>query len=240
MDRRRVIVQLRRYFVTGVLSLLPTIVVVYILWFLIGKLKGATDWVFDLFPTLTGFWAEFLFPVVFLLLAASLIIIMGVASRSLAGRGIVRLWERLITGIPVLSRVYVGVKQIIAALSLQRKQPFKGVVLVQYPREGMYRIGLITADGLDGFLPDEELLAVFVPSTPNPMGGFLFLVAKRDVIPIKMPVEEAIKMVVSAGFVTPNFVRQATTGKIPNGVLPVADGGNAEASGDSSRPSSVR
>jgi uncharacterized membrane protein len=208
MGVRRWIERLRRYFLTGLVSLLPTIVVGYILWFFVGRIQRATNWTLDVFRVPTQWWAEVLFPVVFLLLTVSLIIIVGVMSRSLGGRGVVRLWERLIVRIPVLSRVYVGVQQIVGALSFQRRQPFKGVVLVEYPREGMYRLGLITAEGLREFVAGEEFVSVFVPSTPNPMGGFLFLASRAMLRPVDVPVEEAIKMVVSGGFVTPAVVRE--------------------------------
>jgi uncharacterized membrane protein len=196
--------QIRRYFATGLLSLLPTIVVGYILWFFWGKLKRATNWIYYTFQIQSTFWSELLFPVIALLLGIGFIIIVGVTSRTLAGRGFVRLWERVIHRIPVLRQVYVAVKQIIAALSKRQKRLFKSVVLIPYPREGMYRVAFVASDEIAGLVPDETLTAVFVPNTPNVTGGFLFFVSRHIIVPLDMTVEDGMKLVMSGGFVVPS------------------------------------
>jgi len=201
--------RVKRYFVTGLLSLLPTIVVGYILWFFWGKLKRATNWIYYTFEIRSTFWSELLFPVIALLLGVVFIIIVGVASRSLGGRGVVRLWERVIRRIPVLSQVYVAVNQIIEALSTGQKRLFKGVVLVPYPGEGIYRLGFVSSEGVMERTPDPSLTAVFVPNTPNITGGLLFLVSRRVLIPLDMTVEEGMKWVMSGGFVTPPTFAEA-------------------------------
>jgi len=197
--------RIRRYFLAGLLALLPTIVVGYILWFFWGKLNRATKWIFYTFQIESRWWSELLFPVIALLLGVLATIIVGVTSRTLFGRGFVRIWERVMIRIPVLSRVYVVVQQIIASLSTQHRTLFREVVLIEYPREGMYRLAFVASDGLSDLIPDEELTPVFVPNTPNVTAGFVFLLPRRELIRVDIPADEAIKMIISGGFVRPTM-----------------------------------
>lgn len=192
---------LKRSFTTGLFSLLPTLVVLYILWFFWGKLKRATNWIYYTFQIRSTFWSELLFPVVALLLGIGFVMIVGVASRTLAGRGIVRLWERGIRRIPVLSSIYSAVKQILG--SLAKSQLFKGVVLVPYPQEGIYRLAFIASEEVFGLTSDSKMAAVFIPNTPNVTGGLLFFVSREKMIPLPLTVEEGMKLVMSGGFMTP-------------------------------------
>ncbi|MDA1190942.1 MAG: DUF502 domain-containing protein [Candidatus Poribacteria bacterium] len=210
MRHSRFYLRMRRYFATGLFSLLPSVIVGWVIYFLVGRLKQATEWVLALVSIQERYWwGELLFPTIFLILAVTLTILVGVVSTTLVGRGTARIWGRVITRIPILSKIYTSIQQVLTTLAQRRTQAFKSVVLMSYPypHPGMYRLGFVTTDGIDNMIKDEELVAVFVPSSPNPFSGFLFIVNKDHVVPLDIQVEDGIKMIVSGGFVTPNLVR---------------------------------
>ncbi|GIX07356.1 MAG: hypothetical protein KatS3mg115_1759 [Candidatus Poribacteria bacterium] len=194
---------LRRWFKTGLVSLLPSAVVVWLIYYLYRKLGQATRWVLGQLQLETYWWSGLLFPLVFLILAAALIIIVGAISTTVVGRGAVQVWDRLINRIPILNRIYLAVQQVVAAISLRRRQLFQAVVMIEYPYPGMYRLGFVTAEGLTQLLEGEELVAVLVPSSPNPMTGYLFLARRELIRPVNIAVEDAIKLIMSVGFVAP-------------------------------------
>lgn len=194
--------QLKRFFKTGLISLLPTVVVGYIFYYFLGRLQRATTWIYVVFDIRSQWWAELLFPVIVLLLGVVAIIIVGATSTTLFGRGFVRLWNRVIVWIPVLNGIYRVVQQIISAMAVPRSQFFKAVVLMEYPRPGIYRVGFITAESPVDVEGEVGLVSVFVPNTPNVTAGFYFLVSRNQLTVLDIPVEEAIKAIVTGGFVT--------------------------------------
>ncbi len=216
MDTPRLRTTLRRYFTTGLISLLPTVAVVYILFFVVGKLKRATDWLIDRWEMQPGWWVDFAFPVVFFFLSLSMVIVVGVISTTLVGRGASRVWQQIIRRIPILRGVYGAVHQISTALTLRKKHVFKGVVLVQYPQTGLRQIGFVTDTGIKDLEKDEELISIFLPSTPNPTTGFLFLTTPDHVTYLDISAEEALKMILSGGFINPTHTRYANTARVPN------------------------
>ncbi len=115
------------------------------------------------------------------------------------------LGEKILKKIPVVSSVYNSSKQFIQAVSLTSKDGFRKVILVEYPRRGLWVIGFVTCEntGETQLLTEEEVVNVFIPTTPNPTSGFLLLVPKKDVVTLSMTVEEGLKLVVSGGIVTP-------------------------------------
>ncbi len=217
MDTPRLRTTLRRYFTTGLISLLPTVAVVYILLFVVGKLKRATDWLIDHLEMDLGPWTDFAFPVVFFFLSLSMVIVVGVISTTLVGRGASRVWQQIIRRIPILRGVYGAVHQISTALTLRKKHVFKGVVLVQYPQTGLRQIGFVTDTGIKDLEKDEELISIFLPSTPNPTTGFLFLTTPDHVTYLDISAEEALKMILSGGFLNPTHTRYPNTARVPSG-----------------------
>ena len=216
MDTPRVRTTLRRYFTTGLISLLPTVAVVYILFFVVGKVKRATDWLIERLDMDPGWWTDIAFPVVFFFLSLTIVIVVGVISTTLVGRGASRVWQEIIRRIPILRGVYGAVHQISTALTLRKKHVFKGVVLVQYPQTGLRQIGFVTDTGIKDLEEDEELISIFLPSTPNPTTGFLFLTTPEHVTYLDISAEEALKMILSGGFLNPTHTRYANTGRVPS------------------------
>jgi uncharacterized membrane protein len=140
------------------------------------------------------------------------IILMGVIARHLFGGEIVRAWERLLSRVPVARNIYNGVKQLAEAIF--RADPgsrFNRVVLVEYPRKGIYALAFTTgpARGPVGNVGGHRMINCFLPTTPNPTSGFYLLVPEEEVTAVELTVEEAFKLVMSAGLVTPETIVEA-------------------------------
>lgn len=181
---------LRNYFLTGLLVLLPISVTIWLVAWIIGTIDGILQPIFYLAfgRTLPGLG--------FLVVIVLIVAIGGIASR-VAGRKMLEFLESLVLKIPGLRTVYQGIKQIMDSFSKSSRESFMEVVLLEFPRQGMHTIGLVTnmtvtSDG-------ERTLNVFIPTAPNPTSGFLQIVPERDVVPVKMSIDDALKMIVSAG-----------------------------------------
>jgi uncharacterized membrane protein len=120
-----------------------------------------------------------------------------------------RFTERLLNRMPVVRNVYSAVKQILETVLAQQSNAFREAVLVEYPRRGIWAIAFITGrtEGEVQNVTEEECLNIFIPTTPNPTSGFLLFVPKKDLISLSMSTEEAIKMVISGGIITPPDTR---------------------------------
>jgi uncharacterized membrane protein len=134
------------------------------------------------------------------------LMIIGMFAAGFLGRFFIRLGEWVVGRMPLISSVYSLLKQIFETVFSSKTQAFKKVVMLEYPRKGIWILGLVSADlkgEVEAKLP-VPMLNVFVPTTPNPTSGFLIFVPKTDVIELDMSVEEAIKFIVSGGLVEPN------------------------------------
>jgi len=134
-----------------------------------------------------------------------LIYLAGVIARNVVGRRILRWGNSLLNRVPVFHWLYNGIKQIMESFTAPEKTGFMQVVLVEFPKKGMRAIGFITNEITDE--TGEKLLSVLIPTAPNPTTGFLQIVREEDIIRTKISVDDAVKMVVSAGRMTPKEVR---------------------------------
>jgi uncharacterized membrane protein len=202
---------MRRYFVAGILVFAP-----------IGITIWATAWIIQrldnlLLPQLLKLLLPGLeepprIPFVGALFTLLVIILMGVIARHFFGGELVRAWERLLSRVPVARNIYGGVKQLIEAIF--RADPgsrFSRVVLVEYPRKGIYALAFSTgpARGPVGNVGGRRMINCFLPTTPNPTSGFYLLVPEEEVTAVELTVEEAFKLVMSAGLVTPDSIAEA-------------------------------
>lgn len=132
-----------------------------------------------------------------------LVMLVGIITSKAIGRKIVHLWDRILFRIPVLNRIYMGIKQIADAVFQSDSRVFRKVVLVEFPRRGVYVIAFKTemAGSEIRAKTGRELVSVFLPTTPNPTSGYLLLVPTDEVIDLDMSVERGLKLVVSAGSV---------------------------------------
>lgn len=144
------------------------------------------------------------------------VIVTGMIFANLFGRRIVRIWEELLARIPLVRSVYSSVKQITETLFSTQGKSFRKVVMVEYPRRDLWTLAFVTGDTADMFdeLAGEELVNIYVPTTPNPTSGFFLMAPKKDVVPLNISVEVGLKLILSTGVVVPDQIReQAIAGK---------------------------
>lgn len=194
---------MRKYFITGLLILVPLAITVWVLNLIIGTM----DQSLLLLPeswrpeALVGFHIPGLGTILTLLI----IFITGLATRNFIGRQVVSLWEGLLTRIPVVKSIYSSVKQVSDTLFSSSGNAFRKAVLVQYPRQGSWTIAFLT--GIPGGEVKNHLqgdyVSLYVPTTPNPTSGFFLMVPRADTVELDMSVDEALKYIVSMGVVAP-------------------------------------
>lgn len=204
--KRGLLGTLRTNFLTGLVIVAPVFLTFYLVWAVIGFIDG---WVLPLVPdrynpsTYVGVSIRGIGVIFFLIFT----VIVGWITKGLFGRTLVRMGEDLVSRMPVVRSVYNGVKQIIETVLSQTEASFEKACLIEYPRKGLWAIAFIstrTKGEVLAKIPGEtEMMSVFLPTTPNPTSGFLLFVPRRDVIVLDMSVEDAAKLIISAGLVTP-------------------------------------
>jgi uncharacterized membrane protein len=133
-----------------------------------------------------------------------LVFIIGVIATNVIGRRIIHWGESILGRVPFTRTIYVGIKQIAQSFAEPNKTGFMQVVLVEFPRKGMYTVGFITNEYIDK--TGKKLINVFIPTAPNPIGGFVQIVDESEIIRTKLTIEEGLKLVVSAGRMSPKEV----------------------------------
>ncbi|MEX0696155.1 MAG: DUF502 domain-containing protein [Dongiaceae bacterium] len=196
--------RLRAYFFAGILITAPISITFYLAWLFISFVD---DRVKPLVPAQYNpeTYLPFSIPGIGLIVVLVGLTLIGAMTAGFVGRMWLRLSERILARMPVVRSVYSAVKQIFETVLAHKSTAFRQVVLVEFPRRGMWALGFHTGvtEGEVQELTEDEVINVFLPTTPNPTSGFLFFVPRRDVVILSMSVEEGIKMVVSGGIVTP-------------------------------------
>ena len=198
---------LRRYLVTGVVIWVPLIVTVLVVRFLL-KLMDRTLVVIPLAyqpETLLGFKI----PGLGLLLSVLILFITGLLAANFFGRKLVSFSESIVNRIPLVRSIYSGVKQVAETVLSDGDTSFKRVMLVQYPRKGVWSLCFQTATDLAEIQSrtESEVVCVFIPTTPNPTSGFILFVPREDLVKLDMTVEEGLRMIISLGVVVPHWRR---------------------------------
>jgi uncharacterized membrane protein len=199
---------IKRYFITGLLVLVPLFITVWVLTILIGLM----DQSLLLLPYNWRPEAQFgmSIPGLGALLTLGIIFLTGVVATNFFGKRIILFWEALLGRVPVVKSIYYSVKQVSDTLFSDSGQAFRKALLVQYPREGSWTIAFLTGkpggDVVNHLKGD--YVSVYVPTTPNPTSGFFLMMPKEDVIELKMSVDEALKYIVSMGVVAPEASRR--------------------------------
>ena len=197
--KKSILLRIRNYFITGVLVLIPIGITVYLTLFLIKILSKILPK--ELNP---DYYLPYNIPGLEILISLFLITLVGWLSLTFLGRRLIHFFESVLNRIPILRTIYSSTGQLMDNFS-QNKKNKKSVVLVQYPRQGIWAIGFATKENT-GKIKDaigEETINVFVPTTPNPTSGFLLMFPKKDVVFLDLTFEEASKFVVSAGSINP-------------------------------------
>lgn len=202
----KIIKRLRIDFLAGIAVILPLIATILIIRFLVITTNNAV--LEPLSKMLEPHLRAFSLPLAKILVFVGVllfIILIGISTRVLVLRRVIGFGEKFLYRVPLISRIYKAIKQISTAFLGEGKSMFKKVVLVQYPRPGLYSIGFVTTETKESIdkKTQAETLSVFIPTTPNPTSGMLVMVPKKDVIFLDMSVEDGMKLVISGGTVTP-------------------------------------
>ncbi len=194
---RLILDTVRRMFVSGVLVIVPVIATVVVLNFLFHTVDGILS------PVLERFLG-YSIPGMGLLATILLILLAGALVRNVIGSRLFSVGELLFVRTPLVRTVYSAAKQLVEAITVPGRKVFQRTVLVEYPRKGIYAIGFAAAETLlnDGPLAG-KLVAIFVPSTPTPVTGFVIMVPVSEVYELDISTENVIKMLVSGGIATP-------------------------------------
>lgn len=194
---------LRRYFIAGLLVWVP----IWVTLLVIGFLADLLDKSLELLPAayqpdnLLGFHI----PGLGILFTLIIVLVTGILLTNIVGNKIVTIGEALLAKIPLVRSIYSGSKQVVQTVLSSEGESFKKVLLVKFPHRDMWSIAFQTGSGFKEAQTKigEELVTVFIPTTPNPTSGFLMMAPKKDTIELNMSVENALKMVISLGVMLP-------------------------------------
>ena len=208
--------RMRAYFFAGILVIVPISITFYLAWLFIGFVDSKVT---PLLPVKYNpeTYLPFALPGFGLLILVLALIMVGALTAGFMGRLWKRYSEQLLARMPVIRNIYSALKQILETVLADHSAAFREAVLVEYPRRGIWAIAFITGrtEGEVQNMTEEECINIFLPTTPNPTSGFLLFVPKKDLIPLSMSVEEAIKMVISGGIITPPDRRPLEEQKVP-------------------------
>ena len=200
--------KIKNYFLAGLLLLLPISLTIYILSLILSLMDG----LINLLPQ----WLQpetyigFKIPGLGLILTLVVVLLVGVLAKSYLVRKLVEFGEKILGGIPLVRGIYISIKQFAQTVFSENNKNFKRVVLVEYPRKGMYTLAFVTgvSEGEVQQKTRRKVINIFVPTTPNPTSGFYLMVPEDDVIYLEMSVERAFKQIISGGIVTSDSIFQ--------------------------------
>ena len=208
---------LRKWLLSGLLVLVPLIITLWVLDWVVSTLDTSLqvlpiDWQPD---ALLGMHI----PGLGVLFALAVVLSIGALASNIIGNRLVSWWHSLLHRIPVVRSIYSGVKQISDTVFSEKGNAFRKAMLVQWPHPGMWSIGFLTGTPVGGVLhhlrqspgmdADDAFISVFVPTTPNPTGGYFVMVRRRDCVELAMSVDEALTYIVSMGVIAPGGARNA-------------------------------
>lgn len=199
--------KIKNNFLTGLVVILPIVLTLAIISFLARNLN---EKMLNPMITMLGFrfnnpyWSYLTKGAGFLIIIL-LIALIGLATRLILLRNFFGFWERLLSRVPMIGKVYIAIKQISLAYLGQGKYVFEQVVLIEYPRQGIYSLGFVTGPGCPAIQQQtkSDTVHVFLPTTPNPTSGFFLAVPKSQLLPLEMSVADGFKLIISGGTFSP-------------------------------------
>ena len=202
----KLLTRLRNYLISGLLFWIPLILTIIVIKFFLEFINSLVpqeylpEAIFNLDTSIPGSGIILLFLI---------ILITGILVTNILGRRLVALWEKLLNRIPGFRNIYNILKKVSDTILNRSSQSFKKAFLIQYPSKGIWVIAFQSGDyrGEAESIIGEETINLFVPTTPNPTSGFFILIPKKDTFELDISVEDAFKLVISAGVVTPNSVK---------------------------------
>jgi uncharacterized membrane protein len=193
----------KKYFITGLLIWIPLVITIWVLKLVVDTLDQSLLLLPEQWRT-EGFLGVHI-PGLGVILTLVIVFVTGVLATNFLGARLVHLWHAILHRIPVVNSIYSSVKQISDTLFSSSGQAFRKALLIEWPRPGMWTIAFLTgtpggdvANHLEG-----DYVSVYVPTTPNPTGGYFVMLPRKDVIELDMTVDEALKYIISMGVVAP-------------------------------------
>ena len=227
---------LKRYFITGLLIVVPLSLTIYVFTLVVRLM----DSFLLLLPPQyrPEAYLPFTVPGLGLVITVLAIFLIGVVGANFFGRKLVGIGEAILERIPILRAIYKASKQFLETFFAKDGDGFRRVILFEYPRKGLYTLAFVTGKcrGELGKNVPEDALNIFVPTTPNPTSGFYLMVPEKDVTPLSLSVEDAFKVIMTAGMVIPEMPGGVTEEPFPDDVAAEADvEAGAEADGGSKK-----
>ena len=206
---------MKKNLIAGLLVTIPAALTYMILSFVITRVDKGMQ------PVITGILGpqniklmeEWHIPGMGFVFLVLFIIAVGLVGTNFIGKKIVAMGEKLLHKIPVVRVIYTSIKKVVDTVSLTETPSFQKMVLITYPREPLKTLGIVCCDTPEGITEGEKMLNVFVPTSPNPTTGFLFMLPEKDTQPLKMSVEEGLKMIISFGMTNPDSLKEYPPGK---------------------------
>ena len=204
---------LKKNLIAGLLVTVPAALTYMILSFVITRVDKAMEPVIVgvLGPQNLKLMDEWHIPGMGFLFLAVFIIAVGFVGTNFIGKKVVALGEKVLHNIPVVRVIYTSIKKVVDTVSLTETPTFEKMVLITYPREPLKTLGIVCCDTPEGITEGEKMLNVFVPTSPNPTTGFLFMLPEKETQPLKMSVEEGLKMIISFGMTHPDTGEEITS-----------------------------
>lgn len=196
---------MKKYLIAGLLVWVPLGITLLV----IKLLVDVTDQTLLLLPE--QYQPEVLFgfkiPGLGVVLSTFVVLITGMVVANFFGRSIVSMWENFLARIPFVSKIYTGVKQVLETVLSSKGQSFRKVLLIEYPRKGIWTLAFQTSSelGEEHHRINRDLVNIFVPTTPNPTSGFFLMIPREDVIELDMSVDDGLKKIISMGVVVPKW-----------------------------------
>jgi uncharacterized membrane protein len=208
--------RIRAYLLAGILVTAPVAITLYLAWAVVDLIDNSVT---RLLPAQYNpeSYLPFSVPGLGVVIVVLTLTLIGAFTAGVIGRLVIRAGEAVLARMPIIRSVYGAIKQIMETVLANQSAAFREVVLLEYPRRGIWTLGFISGQtqGEVQNLTADDVVNVFVPTTPNPTSGFLLFVPRSDLHVLEMTVEEGIKMVVSGGIVTPPDRRPAEARRVP-------------------------
>lgn len=194
---------IRRYLLTGIIIILPVLLTTFLFLWLFRLLDGILGHYINAY-LLTHY--GYSIPGLGIIFGLLIVFLAGFFVTHLVNAKVIKFFENWFIKFPVIKQIYPATKKIVSFLFTDTRARFKKTVLIEYPRKGIYTLCFVTNEGFEHFnkKTKKELVNIFIPSTPGPLTGFFVMVPKEDVIVVDVPVEDALKMLISGGVVQPD------------------------------------
>ncbi len=197
---------LRRYFIAGLLVWAPIYITYFVVHFIVNLLDGGLALLPEHYQPQQFLGREI--PGLGVIFTIAIIFLTGMMVTNFIGHRLLGFWEKALSRIPLIRSIHSATKQVVNSLLQPNGKAFRKVVLIPYPHPGSWSLGFVTSNSLNTPWTPEDVINVFVPTSPNPTSGFLLFVPVRDTIELDISVEEALRMVISIGVVLPDVMKK--------------------------------